>query len=136
MLLLRIAVFLVENLSHFLEQHEVQNSIPDHDSHTSDIASVSPLFQASKTIIIQCIFLNYMPLFGTILLKLHTVWTHCSVAVLPPTHLPLCFTSSCLCSFEILFIQSDSSWSFESFTTASLSVSLPILPLYLHHNQH
>lgn len=55
---------------------KVESSIPDHDPHTTHIASVSPSYESSKTAIIPCTFLSHMPLFGTIP---HRVWTHCLV---------------------------------------------------------
>lgn len=55
--------------------------ITTHTPHTWHQCLQSP--ESSNTAIIRHIFRNRMPLFGTILLKLHTVWSLCSVGCAP-----------------------------------------------------
>lgn len=93
----------------------MESSIPNHEPHTPHtLHQCLHRLSHQKTTIIRPIFLNHMPLFGTIPLTLHTVRTHCSDAALPPTRLPLRFISG-LCSFSISPAESNSSQLSQSF---------------------
>lgn len=100
---------------------KVESSIPDHDPHTTHIASVSPSYESSKTAIIPCTLLSHMPLFGTIL---HLVRTHCLVTAIIYLVYPSSI-SSCLCLFSISPVQLDLSQSLQSFSQHLYLCPLP-----------